>query len=124
MTMIGQFIAGWQLHLVLLNYFPMTRKEDCALLKAWELFSSHPLDRTGPELQLPKSTEKRQSGVGLIQWETKMISLECLELGKSRKKIKLLMNISAVNNKHCEILQNRKPMGLEKVGAGKRGMES
>ena len=53
-----------------------------------------------------------------------MISLKCLKLGKSRKKFKRLMNISAIDSKHCEILQNRKPMELEKVSDGKYRMES
>ena len=74
-------------------------------------------------MQPPESTEERQIGIGLIKWETKTIGLEYLKLGKSRKKLKWLMNISATDNEHRKILQNRKPMGLEKVGAGKWGME-
>ena len=31
------------------------------------------------------------------------------------------MDISAVNNKHSELLQNRDSLGLEKVGAGNGG---
>ena len=42
--MIGQFLAGWQLHLVQPKWLPMTGKEDDTLLKAWELSPSHPLD--------------------------------------------------------------------------------
>jgi hypothetical protein len=53
-----------------------------------------------------------------------MISPKFLKLGKSRKKVKWLMNISAIDNENYEILQSREPVGLEEVGGGKRGMES
>jgi hypothetical protein len=52
------------------------------------------------ESQLLESTKKWKVGVGLKQWETKTISLKYLKLGKSRKKLKWLMNISAIDNKH------------------------
>ena len=74
-------------------------------------------------MQPPESTEERQIGIELIKWETKTISLKYLKLGKSRKKLKWLMNISAANNKYRKGLQNSKPMGLEKVGDGEWRME-
>src|SRR5258706_3449304 len=104
---------------MLLNCLPMTRKENRTLLKAWELSPSYPLDRRGSKPQLPKCTEKWQICIELIQWEGKVISLKYLKLGKSGKKLKLLMNIFAIDNKHCETLQNREPMRLEKVGGDK-----
>jgi len=70
-------------------------------------------------VQLPKGREKRQIGIGLIKWETKLMSLEYLKLGKSRKQLKWLIHISTIDKKRSEILQNRDPMGLEKVDAGK-----
>jgi hypothetical protein len=48
-----------------------------------------------------------------------MIGLKYLELGKSRKTPKWLMNISAIDNEYCVTLQNREPRKLEKIGTGK-----
>ncbi len=48
-----------------------------------------------------------------------MISLKYPKLGKSRENLKWLMNISAIDNKHREVFQDREPMRLEEVGTGK-----
>jgi len=71
-----------------------------------------------------KSAKKWKVGFVLIVWERKVISLKYLKLSKSRKQPKWLMHISGIDNKDCEILQNREPRRLEKVGTGKRRMES
>ena len=71
-----------------------------------------------------KSMEKWKINTGLVQWERETISLEYTELGESREKLKWFMNISAIDNKHCEILQSREPMGLEKRGSDKRQKDS
>jgi hypothetical protein len=70
-------------------------------------------------MQLLKCTKEWKIGIRLIPRERKMISLKYLKLGKGRKKTKWLMNTSAIDNQHSEICQNREPMRLEKVGAGK-----
>jgi hypothetical protein len=101
----------------------MMRKEDCTLLKVRELSPGYPLDWRSSELQNPKSTEKRKFDIKLIPWKRQAISLKCVKLGKIRKKAKWVMNISAIEHKHCDILQKREPLRLEKVGSGKWRME-
>ena len=66
-----------------------------------------------------ESMKERQTGIGLIYWKRQMISLKYLELGKGRKKLERLMNFSSIDNKRCEIFQDREPKRLEKVCAGK-----
>src|SRR5258706_7037019 len=114
-AMICQFSARWQFHPILLKFPPMMRTKDCTLLETSKFSTGHPLDRTGPEPELLKSTEKWKIGIQTIEWERKVINLKYQKLVESRKKQKWLIIIFAIDNKRCEILQNRGPRGLEEV---------
>jgi hypothetical protein len=48
-----------------------------------------------------------------------MISFKYLELGKGREETEWFVHISAIDNQHCELLQNREPLRLVKIGNSK-----